>query len=194
LVLLSDCLNGVAPRNASYLSVLSRTEFVPVRSHMQYTFGVAPNDITCLDIGRYQLHGEYSGIEVINRRLTEMWLKAKNVPVDHDVWADLEPLMRKWHLPATHTNWMTLTLQTSFRCWVGLHEEVVSMGTSGKLLELRRQYLDGSISAVDRARVQLVNQYTQTTLCSRLSPPPQFIFLRDVQEPRTLSLRTFEAW
>jgi hypothetical protein len=35
VVLLSDCLNGVAPRNASYLSVLSRTEFVPVRSHMQ---------------------------------------------------------------------------------------------------------------------------------------------------------------
>ena len=189
VALLSDCLGGIVPRGASHWAESTRGECVPVRSHLHDMIGINPHEVICVDVGRYQLHGDFSGIQVINRRLTKMWPHAKNVPADYDVWADLESLMQKWRLLVAPTNWMTLTLQTSFRCWVGLHEEMAAMEASGQVHMLQTQQLNGSISAEDTAKLQLISQYMQTTLYSRLSAEPHFGFSAWVNEPDRMSLR-----
>ena len=184
IVMLSDCLNGLALHDAGPWTDYTYTQSIAVPDFIQNWLGL--RSTTCVDIGRYQLHGEYSGVQVVNRRLTTMWPSAQSVPTGYDAWADLECLTQKWKVLADIPNQMTLTLQTSFRCWVGLHEELASLEASGELDELFEQDVTGSVSDLDMAKLRIAKEWAATTLNSRLT---DMAFLPNMYEPRTLNLR-----
>ena len=183
-VILSDCLNGLILHDMGRWRAYTGTQFIKVPFFVQNVLGLGLP--TCVDIGKYQLHGEYSRVQVVNRRLTAMWPSAQAVPVDYDAWADLESLTQKWKVLDEIPNQMVLTLQTSFRCWVGLHEELASMEASGKLRELFEQDANGSVSDLDMAKIHIVKEWSAATLHSRLTGrrDPQ-----DTEQPATLNLR-----
>lgn len=120
VVMLSDCLNGLILHDLGHWAAFTGTQFIKVPFFIQNVAGLELP--TCVDIGRCRLHGKYSGVQVVNRRLTAMWLSAQAVPSDYDAWADLESLTQRWKVLDDIPNQLALTLQTSFRCWVGLHE------------------------------------------------------------------------
>jgi hypothetical protein len=122
-------------------------------------------------------------VHIVDRRLTKMWPSAQSVPAGYDAWADLDAIMQRWK-PRVHVrDRMRLALQTSFRCWVGLHEEVVLMRASGKILELRNKTRNGTISETDAAKLDLADRYMKAAVGLYL---PLEFFMRD---PKLRSLR-----
>jgi hypothetical protein len=187
VIILSDCLTSLVPNDWDRWGGQNFAQLITVPTFIQDVAELGKT--TCVNIGRYQLHGEYSRVQVVNRRLTAMWPGAQVVPSDYDAFAHLRSLEEQWQVLADVPDQMALTLQTSFKCWVGLHEELASMETSGKLLELYQQDADGSISDADRAKFCVVRQWAAATLHSRLSTLPYFAYTSRVPEPRTLNLR-----
>jgi hypothetical protein len=174
IVILSDCLglvdSGLGP---AFVSVPRFVENVAGLGHA-----------ICIGVGRYRLDGTHSRVHIINRKLTKMWPSAQNVPEGYDAWADLETMMQRWQ-PHTHVpNRIAMILQTSFRCFVGLYEEILSMEATGSLAELENQASAGTISAVDSARLDLVRHYSGNNIMS-----PFFDGVLDVPTPSTRSLR-----
>ncbi|GAB7328165.1 hypothetical protein MBLNU13_g00193t1 [Cladosporium sp. NU13] len=190
IAILSDCLSGLVPHHLDIRGAQNLVQHIAVPYFIQNVAELGHT--TCIDIGRYKLHGEYSGVEVVNRKLTAMWLSAQAVPSDYDAWADLESLMQQWQILTNVHDQLALTLQTSFRCWVGLHEELASMETSGRLLELSQQD-DGSMSDADKKKLRVAGQWADATLHSRLSSFPHLTHTSRVPEPRTLNLRHLKA-
>jgi hypothetical protein len=109
LTILSDCLyfgdNGV------HLTV---SEFCK-----EANLGEA----TCVDVGRYQLHGNFSKYQFAHRRLVQMWPRVQSTPENYDPFEDLESMQRKWPSQDDMLNRIPWYLQTSLRCWVALLEE-----------------------------------------------------------------------
>jgi hypothetical protein len=81
---------------------------------------------------------------------------------------------------------LALTLQVSFRCWVGLHEELASMEASGKLRELFEQDSNGLVSDSDVRKLHVAKQWAAATVNSRLNGS---LHSQNAQEPATLNLR-----
>jgi hypothetical protein len=187
IIILSDCLSGLIPNDRGRWGTQNLVQLIAVPTFIQDVAGLGKT--TCVDIGRYQLHGAYSRVQDVNRKLAAMWPSAQAVPSDYDAFAHLESLMQQWQVLTDVPDQMALTLQTSFRCWVGLHEELASTETSGKLLELYQQDADGSISDADRAKFRVVRHWAAATLHSRLSTLPYLTYTSRVPEPRTLNLR-----
>jgi hypothetical protein len=175
IVILSDCLSIAGSKLGT------PTTFMIVPRFIRHKAGLG--HATCVDIGRYQLHGKYSRVHVVDRRLTKMWPSAQSVPAGYDAWADLDAIMQRWKLRVHVRDRMRLALQTSFRCWVGLHEEVVLMRASGKILELRNQTRNGTISETDAAKLDLADRYMKAAVGLYL--PLEFF----MQDPKLRSLR-----
>jgi len=190
IAILSDCLSGLVPHHLDIRGAQNLLQLIAVPYFIQNVAELGHT--TCIDIGRYKLHGEYSGVEVVNRKLTAMWPSAQAVSSDYDAWADLESLMQQWQTLTDVHDQLALTLQTSFRCWVGLHEELASMETSGRLLELSQQD-DGSMSDADKLKLRVAGQWADATLHSRLSSFPHLTHTSRVPELRTLNLRHLKA-
>lgn len=184
VVILSDCLafdEGYSGMTGYEFAAVPVPEFVETAANL--------GRATCIDIGRYQLHGKYSKVQVINRRLTEMWPSAQDVTDSYDAWAHLETIMQEWEPLVDVPDRLPLTLQTSFKCWIGLHEEIASMEASGKLAELRDRNLFGSLSDADAVKRDVLNRFTYSTVNSRLSERPYFIEEWFEQGPEKLNLR-----
>lgn len=86
IIILSDCLtaslSGFVPNDRGCWGTQNLTQLIAVPSFLKNVAGLGKT--TCVDIGRYQLHGEYSGVQVVNRRLTAMWTSAQAVPSNYD--------------------------------------------------------------------------------------------------------------
>jgi hypothetical protein len=110
LAILSDCL---------YLPEDGRTFTVT-----QFCEGADLGEATCVDIGRYQLHGKYSSFQFAHRRLVQMWPSVKSTPENYDPFDDLDSIRDKWLMRSNgELNLIPWLSQTSLRCWVGLLEE-----------------------------------------------------------------------
>jgi hypothetical protein len=81
-------------------------------------------EATCVDIGRYQLHGKYSGVRIAHRRLTQMCPSVKETPENYDPFEELEFIRDRWPSRGNTRNLIPWYLQMSLRYWVGLFEEV----------------------------------------------------------------------
>jgi hypothetical protein len=173
IVILSDCLGLVKLRSGP------ATVYVP--DFVQYMARLG--NATCIDIGRYRLDGAYHKVQIVNRKLTKMWPSAQNVPEGYDAWADLESMMQRWQPHTDVPNRFAMIIQTSFRCFVGLYEEVISMDATRELERLDSQALTGTISAVDSAKLDLVRGYSDTNIRS------PFDTMYDSRTPEALSLR-----
>lgn len=81
-------------------------------------------EATCVDIGRYQLHGRFFNFQVAHRRLVQLWSSVKSTPDDYDPFEDLKSMQAKWPPRGSSLNFTYWYLQTYLRCWVGLLEEL----------------------------------------------------------------------
>jgi hypothetical protein len=90
-------------------------------------------EATCVDIGRYQLHGKFSKFQVVHRRLVQLWPSVKSTPEDYDPVQDFESMRTKWPPRGNSQDFTRWYLQTSLRCWVGLAEEVRKVGVAHSL-------------------------------------------------------------
>lgn len=119
ITILSDCLvdirvQGVHKRVTSYIRELG--------------LGKA----TCIDIGRYQLHGKFEHVQIVNRKLADMWPAVRATPEDyngvHDALAIIDSIGTSRDMP----NVLTWASHTSLRCWVDIQQQCLGMLKSGK--------------------------------------------------------------
>jgi hypothetical protein len=131
-VILSDCLGLVDQKIAGPDEYLTVPQFC----------GVAQlGEVTCIDIGIYQVHGLFGKFHIVNRRLKEMWPGVQSCVGDYDAYRELESVLHRWPMSSstfngTH-NIIAWASQTSLRCWVGLHDLLISTTMSGELDRLR---------------------------------------------------------
>ena len=62
ILILSDCLTSELNN--------SPDEWVPVKD---FVYEAGLESATCVDIGRYQLDGKFENVQIVNKRLVEMW-------------------------------------------------------------------------------------------------------------------------
>jgi hypothetical protein len=152
-VILSDCLGLVDQKIAGPDKYLTVPQFC----------GVAQlGEVTCIDIGIYQVHGLFGKFHIVNRRLKEMWPGVQSCVGDYDAYRELESVLHRWPMSSstfngTH-NIIAWASQTSLRCWVGLHDLLISTTMSGELDRLR-----DSKSPSEAEQFLRLKQYSQTT-------------------------------
>lgn len=131
VIILSDCLtlNHDSPNSL----------FTVFRMAISSGFGVP----TCVDIGRYQLCGKLNRIQIVNRRLVEMWPSVVSTPDGYDAATDVLSLIEASPLRLKLSDVPLWAAQTSFRRWVGLYDEITRLysGTSTLTRDKRRKEL-----------------------------------------------------
>lgn len=83
-------------------------------------------EAVCVNIGRFQLRGRFSHIQIVHRKLVKMWPGVASTPEDYDVYADVlgltnlhgECIFEMFNVAA----WAA---HTSLRRWVGLYDELL---------------------------------------------------------------------
>jgi hypothetical protein len=150
---IADCLSSY--RDADFHDILCRLQSLPrlrslaILSDCLYSLGqdarprlyTVPRfceeadlgEATCVDIGRYQLHGKFSKFQVVHRRLVQLWPSVKSTPEDYDPVQDFESMRTKWPPRGNSQDFTRWYLQTYLRCWVGLAEEVRKVGVAHSL-------------------------------------------------------------
>lgn len=86
-------------------------------------------EAVCVDIGRFQLRGRSSHVQIINRKLVQMWPNVASTPEDYDVYADVQQLS-SFNDERTFSifNVAAWAAHTSLRRWVGLYNEFLRVG------------------------------------------------------------------
>lgn len=149
LVILSDCLGLVADimnPGSNHITVVKFARIAQL------------GDVTCTDIGRYQLHGMFRKFTFVNRRLTQMWPHVRSTPDDYNACDDVVDVMNDWHTRCNTSNWVAWATQTSLRCWVGMHDLLLQTAISGELEELRTSHMPHK-----QAVFKLIQLYAKTT-------------------------------
>jgi len=109
----------------------------------------------CVSIGRFQLRGKFSHIQIVHRKLVKMWPNVASTPEDYDVYADVLglPTLDCGHLLPFNNNVPAWAAQTSLRRWVGLCNEWLRvtfdldshlMGKTKQQQTLLRRFLDST--------------------------------------------------
>lgn len=91
-------------------------------------------DVICVDVGRYQLMGRLSRIEIVHRRLVEMWPSVTSTPDDYDTVTEVLALIEASPLKLGMCNVPIWAAQTSLCRWVGLFDKVSRMFSGRSLL------------------------------------------------------------
>lgn len=82
-------------------------------------------EVTCVDIGKYRLSGEYSKIMVANSKVLKLWPSVAGMPAEYDALAEARQVLVQWGLSTSLPKWMAWASQTSLRLWVGLFEQML---------------------------------------------------------------------
>lgn len=89
----------------------------------EFTDHTGLGNATCVDIGRFQLNGMFSHIQIADRKLVKMWSEVVST-TDYDVYADVLAVINANHSCVRMPNVVIWAAQTSLRRWVGLYQEV----------------------------------------------------------------------
>jgi hypothetical protein len=106
----------------------------------------------------------FKKFRIVNRRLREMWPSVRSSPKDYDAYRDLDSILKRWSLRSSSDNHnykhlcIAWASQASFRCWVGLHDLLISMTMSGELDQLRVSQLP-----VEKVTFLRLKRYSRTT-------------------------------
>lgn len=144
---LSDCL-GCTGFNSPAAPHISAQEFF-----------VGFGRLIPVEVGRYQLPDEFRNVQIVNRKLVEMWPSVESTPDDYDPLQEYAQLIDQYGI---HEDMIAWVLQTSFRCWVGLHNQLLVHASSGRLLELQDKLNQGS-SSPGRNDLTLFKWYATST-------------------------------
>jgi len=133
----------------------------------------------CVNIGRFQLCGKFSHIQIVYRKLVKMWPNVVSTPEDYDVYADMLGLLR-FHgysiFPALY-NAAAWAAHTFLRRWVGLYNEV-----------LRAEFgLNHYLMGKSTEQQALLVQFVRSARCLQHQHPGSFIpsYARYVHESRS---------
>lgn len=154
VAILTDCLNHVYPMDV-------KKSFTTVKDFCETTC-LGPT--TCVDIGRYKLAGMYHRVELVNRRLVHLLRKVQDMPADYDAFAEFEALMDKWPSQSSMINRAAWVVQTSFCCWVGLHDELIRMLMSGELGGSQTQAISPSVESIEGKRRSVLEDFAKTLI------------------------------
>jgi hypothetical protein len=111
----------------------SRDTPLPV---MDFVERVGLGPATCVDIARYQLEGKFKGVEIVNRKLQEMWPDVRAAPGDYDGIADALNIIDSLQASEYAYNIPTWASHTSLRCWVSIQQKFITMHKSGEWEQL----------------------------------------------------------
>jgi hypothetical protein len=133
IFILSDCLPSELHNVPD--SWVSVTDFVQEA-------GLGP--VTCLDIGLFQLHGKFMNVQIMNKRLVEMWPAVRGTPEGYDGFDDavaiIDKLQSSMHIP----NVSVWASHTSLRCWVDIQQQFIALNMSGEWDRLRHAASTGA--------------------------------------------------
>lgn len=121
ILILSDCLTA-EPR-ATIDTWVSVMEFVQ-------DAGLGP--ATCVDVGRYQLHGKFKNIQIVNSKLIKMWQAVRDTPEDYDGVQDALAIIDGLQSSIDVPNVPTWASHTSLRCWVDIQQQFLALRVSGE--------------------------------------------------------------
>ncbi|KAM0705616.1 hypothetical protein Q7P35_006975 [Cladosporium inversicolor] len=146
ILILSDCLTSKPYRlQDMWISV---TDFVPEA-------GLGP--ATCADIGRYQLHGKFEDVQIVNSKLVEMWPYVRDTPEDYDGLNDALAIIKSLRSSVDVPNVSTWASHTSPRCWVDIQQQFLALFLSGEWAKLSQE-------ADDRPLFDVGGDYTDDML------------------------------
>lgn len=132
ILILSDCLTSN-----------SRFTFDTWTSVMDFVREAKLEPATCVDVGRWQLHGKFKNVQIVNSKLVKMWPAVRGTPEDYngveDAMAIIEDLQSSMYVP----NVATWASHTSLRCWVDLQKRFLALKLSGEWDRLQHQKLNG---------------------------------------------------
>lgn len=87
---------------------------------------------TCVDIGQYRLHGDLEGVQIVNRKLVEMWPAVRATPEVYNGLDDALAIMGSLQVSEKVRNAPTWASHSSLRCWVDIQQQYLAMLKSGK--------------------------------------------------------------
>lgn len=131
----SDCLT-------SELRGLQLT-WVPVTDFVQEA---KLEPATCVDIGRYQLHGKFKNVQIVNKKLAEMWPAVRDTPEGYDGFDDAVAIINRLQSSIDVPNVMAWASHTSLRCWVDIQQQFLALKLSGERDRLKQEASRGSSS------------------------------------------------
>lgn len=76
--------------------------------------------VTCVDIGRYQLNGDFASVEIIHSGIMRLWPHVASTPEAYDALQETKRIRDEWQLGGSATNVAGWIGRTSLRLWVGL--------------------------------------------------------------------------
>jgi hypothetical protein len=99
---------------------------------------------TCVDIGRYQLHGLFKDIQIVHSRLVEMWPAVRETPEGYNGFDDAVNIINKLQSSIDAPNVPAWASHASLRCWVDVQQQYLALHTSGELDQLLQKEATGA--------------------------------------------------
>jgi len=138
IIILSDSLtSGLHP---------TRDYWVPVTDFV-YEADLEP--ATCVDIGRYQLHGKFKDVQIVNSKLVDMWPAVQDTPEAYDGFDDAVNIINNLQSSIDAPNVPAWASHTSLRCWVDIQQQYLELDTSGELDQLLQKRATGAFDDED---------------------------------------------
>lgn len=101
--------------------------------------------IMCTDIGRYQLHGDLSHVQILNSTSSELWPAVRATPDDYDGFDDARAILSSLQASVFVHNAPAWVSQTSLRCWVNIQQQYLEMQRSGKWQDFEQKVSAGTL-------------------------------------------------
>lgn len=133
ILILSDCLTSESHRLGD--------AWVPVMDFVQVA-GLEP--ATCVDIGRFQLHGKFEDVQIVNCELVELWPAVRDTPEGYDGFEEAVALINRLESSIDVPNVSSWASHTSLRCWVDIQQQLPAMKASGEWDRLRAEASTGA--------------------------------------------------
>lgn len=104
---------------------------------------------TCVDVGRYQLHGKFKGIQIVDSKLIEMWPAVRDTPDDYNGFDDAMAMIDSLQSSVGVPNVAAWASHSSLRCWVDIQQQFVALNLSGEWDQLAQKLNTGGFDDDD---------------------------------------------
>lgn len=121
ILMLSDCLTAKTEwLDDSWISVMEFVEEAELEP------------ATCVDIGRYQLHGKFKNIQIVNSKLVKLWPAVRDTPEDYNGVEQAMAIIESIQSSIDVANIAAWASHTSLRCWVDVQQRFLALNVSGE--------------------------------------------------------------
>lgn len=86
---------------------------------------------TCVDVGRYQLQGDFDHLQIVHHGRGKLWPTVRATPDDYNGFDDAMTILASLQVSPLVTNVPLWASHTSLRCWVDIQQRLYNMMESG---------------------------------------------------------------